>query len=137
MKVNFPLPAISEVTKDVSVVSTVTVSPCYALQSYIENTEYNAFFAELELGQAFFYSGKKKDGIFLKTSAGTAILVMPNVAEGNDEVFAALYGQSFKFKKDTPITTVSVHLDFQNPHVESSLPVVAQPKVLGEVTGNA
>lgn len=124
----FTIPAVSELSKDISVVSVVTCEPHAEMVNYIESTEFNAFFGEIEAGQTFFYSGKKKDGIFMKVTERTAILVMPNIADGNTELYAALYGQVSKFKSESPITLVSTHMVFSRPHIESPLSVAITPQ---------
>jgi hypothetical protein len=65
------------------------------------------------------------------------MLIMPNIAEGNDELYAALYGQTFKFKTDTPITVISTILHFARPNVVSDVefPVqLSQPDAAQSLT---
>lgn len=87
------------------------------LSQYLEGDGHDTYFADVENGQAFFFSGKRKDGIFIKTGKRRAMLIMPNAQD--TESFQALYGTEYKFKNDSLVNVVSMTCTFSPPRLIS------------------
>lgn len=90
------------------------------LKTYLEQVDHNTEFSDLCNGQTFFYSGKRKDGFFIKTSKSSALMLAPNVIDAG--IFASMYGQTHKFKTNTMVNVVSMTSTFAPPNQLSNDP---------------
>lgn len=125
MKIPFHNPAIVT-AGDVAAVDTLEANVTFlenefhdSLTEYLEQGKAHTNFSDVCVGQSFFFSGKKKDGVFLKTGKKQAMLLLPNVKEL--DVAATLYGQGFDFKADTLVSVVSLNCTFSPPAIAEAV----------------